>query len=180
MARLLFTFATEPRLYKDNKNQHANVWRNLMSTLTGKSKVLRIAVFALMVMMAMPVTSLAQGRGRGRGRDRDFDRSDRKCEKFVNCHDARDGRWDGRGPRRRFDDRFRSGRFRNRDFDDDDFRRLQRRRRFRDRDFDDDFWRERRRRFLIEQYRNDQYYNYNPYGYQRGFQWTDLLNLFLQ
>lgn len=153
-----------------------------MSTLTGKSKVLRIAVFALMVMMAMPVTSLAQGRGRGRGRNFDrFDRSDRKCEKFVNCHDARDGRWDGRGPRRRFDDRFRFRRFRNRDFDDDDFRRLQRRRRFRDRNFDDDFWRERRRRFLIEQqYRNDRYYNYNPYGYQRGFQITDLLNLFLQ
>ena len=152
-----------------------------MSTLPVKPKVLRIAVIALMVMMAMPVTSLAKNQGRGRGRGRDFDRSDRKCEKFVNCHDARDGRWDGRGPRRRFDDRFRSRRFRNRDFDDDDFRRLQRRRRFRNRDFDDDDFRRReRRRFLIDQYRNDRNYNYNQYGYQRGFQWTDLLNLFLQ
>jgi hypothetical protein len=25
---------------------------------------------------------------------------DRKCRKFVNCHDARDGRVDGRGPNR--------------------------------------------------------------------------------
>ena len=148
-----------------------------MSTLTGKTKVLRIAVIAVMLMMAMPVTSLAQGRGRGRGRD--FDRFDRKCGKFVNCHDARDGRWDGRGPRRRFDDRFRFRRFRNRDFDDDDFRRLQRRRRFRNRDFDDDDFRRLQRRRFLNQYRNDQYY-YNPNGYQRGFNWTDLLNLFMQ
>jgi hypothetical protein len=145
-----------------------------MSTLTGKTKVLRIALIALMVMLAMPVTSLAQGRGRGRGRD--FDRSDRKCGKFVNCHDARDGRWDGRGPRRRFDDRFRFRRSRNRDFDDDDFRR---RRRFRNRDFDND-WRLQRRRYLNNQYRYDPNYNYNPYGYQRGTNWTNLLNLFLQ
>ena len=149
-----------------------------MSTLTGKTKVSRIALIALMLMMAMPVTSLAQGRGRGRGRDRDFDRSDRKCAKFVNCHDARDGRWDGRGPRRRFDDRFRFRRFRNRDFDDDDFRRMQRRR-FRNRDFDNDDFRRFQRRRYLNQYRNDQYY-YNPNGYQRGFNWTDLLYQFLQ
>ncbi len=151
-----------------------------MRIVTGKAKLLRIAIVALIVMMAMPVTSLAKNQGRGRGRGRDFDRFDRKCGKFVNCHDARDGRWDGRGPRRRFDDRFRFGRFRDRDFDDDDFRRLQRRR-FRDRDFDDDdFRRLQRRRFLNNQYRNDRYYNYNPSSYQRGFNWTDLLYLFMQ
>lgn len=45
-------------------------------------------VFSLLV----PAVGLAdQGRGRGR---------ERKSEKFINGHDARDGRWDGRGPRR--------------------------------------------------------------------------------
>ena len=144
---------------------------------TRRGKVLRVAVIALLVVMAMPAVSLAQGRGRGRGR-RDFDRSDRKCEKFVNCHDARDGRWDGRGPRRRFEDR-RFRRLRDRDFDDDDFRRFQRRR-FRNRDFDDDnFRRLQRRRLILDQYRNDPYYDYNRYN-QRGFNWTDLLYLFMQ
>lgn len=58
----------------------------------GKATIL----FVLMVVLAMPLVSFAQGRGRGRGRGPDLDR---KCGKFVNCHDARDGRWDGRGPR---------------------------------------------------------------------------------
>jgi hypothetical protein len=39
----------------------------------------------------------AQGRGHW-GRESSWGK---KCDKFVNCHDARDGRWDGRGPRRR-------------------------------------------------------------------------------
>ena len=62
------------------------------SIRNGKAAIL----FALVVVLAMPVTSFAQGRGRGRGRGPDLDK---KCGKFVNCHDARDGRWDGRGPR---------------------------------------------------------------------------------
>ena len=149
-----------------------------MRIFTDNRRVLRVAVVALLIVMAMPATSLAQrGRGRGRG-GRDFDRFDKKCDKFVNCHDARDGRWDGRGPRRRFDDRVRFRRFRDRDFDNDDFRR---RRRFRDRDFDDDdFRRLQRRRILMDQYRNGRYYDYNQYNYQRGFNWTDLLYLFMQ
>jgi len=31
--------------------------------------------------------------------------NDKKAGKFINGHDARDGRWDGRGPRSRFRDR---------------------------------------------------------------------------
>lgn len=76
----------------------------------------------------------------GQGRNRRYSRwNDKKCAKFVNCHDARDGRWDGRGPNRRtgLGDRiFRRNR-RNRDRDRD-FDRMTRRRRNRDRF---DIWR---------------------------------------
>jgi hypothetical protein len=83
------------------------------------------AVAALLLAVAVPSTTLAQGKGRGRGhgngdwsnrvehsrsnrdwrdsigRNRNYNRHyDKKCGKFVNCHDARNGRWDGRGPRR--------------------------------------------------------------------------------
>jgi hypothetical protein len=52
-------------------------------------------LFALALLFAVPAISLAQGRGNGRGQGPNLDK---KCAKFVNCHDARDGRWDGRGP----------------------------------------------------------------------------------
>ena len=52
-------------------------------------------LFALFFVAALPVTSSAQGRGKGNGAGSNLDK---KCAKFVNCHDARDGRWDGRGP----------------------------------------------------------------------------------
>jgi hypothetical protein len=97
-------------------------------------KVFGTAVLALLMMIT--ITSEAMGQGRGRRASR----SDKKCEKFVNCHDARDGRWDGRGPNRRIvfsDRRFRRNR-RNRDFE-------VRSRRNRNRDFDRDRnWRRRR------------------------------------
>lgn len=82
------------------------------------------AVAALLLTLAIPSATLAQGRGHGKGHGNgdwsnriDRDRSTRiwrnrsarnrnynrhygkKCGKFVNCHDARDGRIDGRGPR---------------------------------------------------------------------------------
>lgn len=50
-------------------------------------------LFAVILTLALPVISLAQGRGNGRGAGKPD-----KCAKFVNCHDARDGRVDGRGP----------------------------------------------------------------------------------
>ena len=99
--------------------------------------VLGIAVMALLILVSASVDAMGQGRGRRASR------SDRKCEKFVNCHDARDGRWDGRGPNRGtgFRDRFfrRNRRNRDRDFDT-----ITRRRRNRDRDFNRDRnWRRR-------------------------------------
>ncbi len=67
-------------------------------------------MLALLLTLVLPGTAFADKRDKGQGRDRD--RRDRKCGKFVNCHDARDGRWDGKGPRRDWDNR--SGRRHNR------------------------------------------------------------------
>jgi hypothetical protein len=102
-----------------------------MQRLASKS-LFGILVLGLMIFVGMSTDAMGQGRGRGRGLDK-------KCEKFVNCHDARDGRWDGRGPNR--DSRFRNifGRSR-RDRDRDD--RWERRRRHRDR-----YWDRRGRRW---------------------------------
>jgi hypothetical protein len=89
-----------------------------------KLRTLRIAmlttILAIVVNLALSHVTFAQ---RGRGRF-----NDKKSGKFINGHDARDGRWDGRGPRFRFGDR----RDRGRRFI------------FRDR-WDRDGWRDRRR-----------------------------------
>jgi hypothetical protein len=77
------------------------------------SKILYRIVLCIVVVGAVSAAGFAQGRGKGKGwdkksavfDDRDY-RGNRwrsqnwKCGKFVNCHDARDGRVDGRGPSR--------------------------------------------------------------------------------
>ena len=61
-------------------------------------RVLMLTLLAAAMITLMSVSDVsAQGRGRGHGNGR----WGNKCDKFVNCHDARDGRWDNRGPRRR-------------------------------------------------------------------------------
>ncbi len=50
-----------------------------------------VIVLMIVGMFLTPVQGAAQGRGRGQAK---------KAGKFINGHDARDGRWDGRGPRR--------------------------------------------------------------------------------
>jgi hypothetical protein len=52
------------------------------------------AILVMACVLLAPVEGFAQGRGRGY-------RINKKGEKFINGHDARDGRWDGRGPKRR-------------------------------------------------------------------------------
>ena len=80
--------------------------------------VLRVGILGLLLIIGLPTDAMTQGRGRR------ANNSDKKCAKFVNCHDARDGRWDNRGPRRRLTlaDRIRIRNRRNRRFDDDDRR----------------------------------------------------------
>ena len=118
-----------------------------MKVLTAMRNVLVVVLFSLALAIALPTAASGQGRGHGGGRGPDLDK---KCGKFVNCHDARDGRWDGHGPRRN------SGDFRNRIFiprqrrnrgvrqfnDEDLFR--SRRLQHRHRDFDDELFRGRR------------------------------------
>lgn len=102
--------------------------------LSTTRSVFSIALLAVLIMVSASIDAMGQGRGRRASR------FDRKCDKFVNCHDARDGRWDGRGPNRRSDysnrywRRHRRNRDRDRDWDD-----RMRRRRHRDRDRDRDF-----------------------------------------
>lgn len=89
-------------------------------------------VIGLLLAMAIPATALGQGRGKGHGRGNVGNigwptrtrqsHYDKKCAKFRNCHDASEGRWDSRGPRRNglgsiFGAR---ARHRNRHFDNDD------------------------------------------------------------
>jgi hypothetical protein len=109
--------------------------------LMKRNRKMLLVVASLFLLAALPAMSVGQGRGRGQ---------EKKLDKFVNGHDARDGRWDGRGPRigrrsvisnmiirQRRADRFRNRdfernqRFRNRElrrrgFDNDQFLRSQR------------------------------------------------------
>ena len=62
-----------------------------MKLMKGNRKIVLVLV-SLFLLAAVPALASAQGRGRGRGQEK-------KLGKFINGHDARDGRWDGRGPR---------------------------------------------------------------------------------
>jgi len=68
-----------------------------------KLRTLRFALLAttlaIIVNLALSAVTFAHDK-RWRGRVHD-----KKAGKFINGHDARDGRWDGRGPRLRFRDR---------------------------------------------------------------------------
>jgi hypothetical protein len=66
-----------------------------MKSMTVKRSLMLIVSLIMAVTLLLPACVSAQGRGHGRGLSK-------KSEKFVNGHDARDGRWDGRGPRPRF------------------------------------------------------------------------------
>ena len=96
-------------------------------------------VMGLLLATAIPATALAQGHGRGHGKGNDggigrndggigriggigwptrnttLSNHDRKCAKFKNCHDASEGRWDGRGPRGNRVGNILGRRWRNRD-----------------------------------------------------------------
>jgi hypothetical protein len=92
---------------------------------------LMIGGLAFLVLISASYEARAQGRGR------DESKWDKKCAKFVNCHDASEGRVDGRGPRRGTDSDDSNWRRSRRDRDSDNFDHHRRyRRSHRDRNFD--------------------------------------------
>ena len=99
-----------------------------MGTIKG-SKFVKAILLGLVLLVATPALTFAQGRGHGR-HDRDKRGRSKKVVKFVNGHDARDGRWDGRGPNRN------RNVYRNRRWNRNDDNRFRVRR---DRDGDGDF-----------------------------------------
>ena len=77
-----------------------------MKHLRTRKGVLSTIILTVFLAVAIPATALGQGRGHGKGHGNSrghnqtwHTSNNKKCGKFVNCHDARDGRWDGRGPR---------------------------------------------------------------------------------
>jgi len=108
---------------------HFNAGGKFMRGSISTRSLILSAVAALLLTVAIPsATTLAQGKGHGRGqgngkgngdwsnridrdrstsiwrnttnRNRNYTRQyNKKCGKFVNCHDASAGRIDGRGPR---------------------------------------------------------------------------------
>ena len=125
----------------------------------------QVFLLGMIILLGLPAATFAQRRRS----DRDWrNGSSKKCEKFVNCHDARDGRWDGRGPHRRFSE---SRHRRHRRDSDDNFYRRQ------DRRYEDSFYRRRDRQ---QRYRNDNRYRNDYYGndYGSGSNLTDLLRIF--
>jgi hypothetical protein len=70
-----------------------------MNITLHKRTTLWAAIMLLIFAVGAPSVAMAQGKGKGRGQQK-------KAEKFKNGHDARDGRWDGRGPRGNRDDRY--------------------------------------------------------------------------
>jgi len=125
-----------------------------MKTMRRNRKIWLVGM-ALFLLAALPAVTFAQGRGRGQ---------EKKLDRFVNGHDARDGRWDGRGPvygrRTGYNNDFwqqrRGDRFRDREFD--------RNWRFRDRRFE-----LRRRGFHNDDFRRWQLRRNSDYRYRRGF-----------
>jgi hypothetical protein len=103
-----------------------------MNYFHSKRNLFSMLILTLLLAVVIPATAFGQGRGRGHGRGGIFGSQHDKCAKFVNCHDARDGRWDGRGPRRNgvgniiVGNPIRIRTRRNRDFDDDRFLRYRR------------------------------------------------------
>ena len=132
-----------------------------MTQSNGRRAGLWVAFVALIIAICVPSVALGQGRGRGRNKD--------KCDKFVNCHDARDGRVDGRGPRgdRDYDDD-------DRDYDDDRYNRGRGRGRRSDRDDDGVFDRNDLRQRAVEiGYREGYRAGRDDYRNNRGSDYDD-------
>lgn len=122
-----------------------------MMILSSKRSFVTATILSLLVAFALPIVAFADN-DRGRGQDRRYERRDdrrdygrnnrdwkekRKSRRFINGHDARDGRWDGRGPRGNWSNKRRTR--------DDYYRNIRRNRnrydnRYRQNDRQDDYY----------------------------------------
>ena len=58
-----------------------------------------LAAFLITAVSAKPYDKHKKGKHRGRGNYGHSNHQNKKDDKFINRHDARDGRVDGRGPK---------------------------------------------------------------------------------
>ena len=115
-------------------DERQNNRRSSMKATKKRQNFFAITIMALLLALSVPATGLGQSRSRTRHNrtwsSRNWTRHNnnwtrhynKKCGKFVNCHDARNGRLDrprARGDRVNYVVR----RNRNRNFNDSDFRR---------------------------------------------------------
>jgi len=63
-----------------------------MKSMLWRRFLVLVSIAVIATSLLLPSYAVAQGRGHGRGLAK-------KSSKFINGHDARAGRWDGRGPR---------------------------------------------------------------------------------
>ena len=117
--------------------------------LIKRNRNIILVMASAFLLAALPAVASAQGRGRFNRRNMSW-----KCGVFVNCHDARDGRVDGRGPRAN-----RVG-FRNRSV-------VNRNRRLRS--FDNDRFRRREIRSRNRNFNNQEFMRNNRLRDNRGF-----------
>lgn len=65
-----------------------------------------VLTFLITILFSLSALAMPFDHGKGKGKDKRKNHhiqpnSRKKAEKFINGHDARNGRWDGRGPKRR-------------------------------------------------------------------------------
>lgn len=121
-----------------------------------RNRKIWLVLMSLFLLASLPSVTSAQGRGRGQ---------EKKLDRFVNGHDARDGRWDGRGPV-----------FGRRTGYNNVLGQQRRGDRFRDREFDRN-WRFRERRYELRRrgFNNENSWRWqrqrhsSDYRYRRGF-----------
>ncbi len=103
-----------------------------------RNRKIWLVMLSLLVLFGLPVMTSGQGRGRGQ---------EKKLDRFVNGHDARDGRWDGRGPG-----------FGRRSNVGNEIWRQRQNRQFRDRQFErNNRWRDRRLEMRSRGFNNDNF-----------------------
>ena len=90
-----------PRFWTTTSKNSGGFFMQRSDSRRGRRNFVLLMLMTFLLVAIVPATSFGGDRGRrGRGRDQSW-----KCGKFINCHDARDGRRDRRRRNIFFDDR---------------------------------------------------------------------------